>query len=110
MHYENPDADTQLETTSLGIQAFCIHQNTESVAQRACKVADFQDFAMVSVVEVFRHALNRKSTPARAPERVSKVILLQGILYMLIGKLYTRCGRRREVPAPVTVQKTYVFL
>ncbi|KAL3142098.1 hypothetical protein ABBQ32_004719 [Trebouxia sp. C0010 RCD-2024] len=40
---------------------------------------------MVSVVEVFRHALNRKSTPARAPERVSKVILLQGILYMLIG-------------------------
>ena len=44
---------------------------------------------MVSAVEVLQHALNRKNTPGRAPERVSKVILLQGIFYILIGEPYS---------------------
>ena len=42
--------------------------------------------AMVSFVEVFEHALNRKGTPIRAPGRISKVILFQGIFYMLFGE------------------------
>lgn len=106
MHYEN---HTQLETTLLGIQAVWIDQIKPKVAQRPCKTADDQSFAMVSVVEVFRHALNRKSTPARAPERVSKVILLQGILYILIGKLYNVVGDV-EVHLRLSQCKAYVIL
>ena len=41
---------------------------------------------MVSFVEVFRHALNQKGTPIKAPGRVSKVILFQGVFYMLFGE------------------------